>query len=91
MNEKINEIKRTLMDRYCVVLSKQHTQEYISYYFYLDYHRDIIKSYEKAHYQSKEGFRKKWKKTETEITIQDFLNNTVYDLLNRGYELENIG
>ena len=88
MNEKINEIKKHLMDRYCVALGKQCTKEYIVYYFYLDYNEPIVKKYEKCHYQSKEGYRKKWKATEAKMSIQKFLDDVVYDLLNRGYELE---
>lgn len=91
MSEKINEVKKHLLGRYSVALGKQCTQEYIIYYFYLDYNKNVIKKYEKVHYQSSEGYRKKWKATETEITIQKFLDDIVYDLLNRGYKLEPMG
>lgn len=88
MNNKIYEIKKQLMEKYCVALGKQCTKEYIIYYFYLDYDKDIIIECEKIHYQSKEGYRKNGKKQKIEITIQKFLDDVVYDLLNRGYELE---
>lgn len=91
MNDKINEVKKHLLGRYTVVLGKQCKQEYIEYYFYLDYNKTYIKKYEKVHYQSREGYCKKRKVKETEITVQKFLDDIVYDLLNRGYELEPMG
>ena len=91
MNEEINEVKKHLLGRYTVALAKQCTQEYIVYYFYLDYNKNVINKYEKAHYQNSEGYRKKWKDKEIEVTIQKFLDNIVYDLLNRGYKLEPMG
>ena len=92
MNNKINEIKKHLLERYSVALAKQCKQEYIVYHFYLDYdNKDIIKKYGKFHYRNSKGDLKKWKITRTEIHIHKFLNEIVYDLLNRGYTLDPMG
>lgn len=87
MDKKIDKIKRHLLERYCVSLGKQCTQEYIVYYFYLDHNKSVIKRYEKVHYKNNKGYVKKREDIETKINIQKFLD-IICDLLNRGYELE---
>lgn len=89
MNEKITLIKNELMEHKCVSLAKQCKQEYIVYTFNTNVKRENIIRFYKDHYSDKNLTKlKKNKKKLTKIPIQKFLDIVVFDLLNRGYELE---
>ena len=88
IREKLYKIKTILLERYFVTLGKQCTGEYIIYTFYFDRNKNYIVKYQKAHYQSKEGYRKKWRMYDVQMPVNEFVANTALDLLNRGYELE---
>lgn len=89
MNEKIKEIENVLMDLMNVSLAKQCKQEYIIYTFYTNPKRQQIVRQTKEHFDNRELDNPgKCKKRRVEIPIDKFLNDVVYDLLNRGYELE---
>lgn len=89
MNRKIEEIKKVLMDLRNVSLAKQCKNEYIVYTFYADLKRENIIRETKEHFADKElnGERKSTKK-KLNIPINQFLDEVIYDLLERGYELE---
>ena len=89
MNEKIEAIKTELELYMQVSLAKQHTNEYIVYTFYTNVKRKTVIRQRKEHYKDRElNNPGKSKKTNVDIPIDKFLDNIVYDLLNRGYELE---
>ena len=78
------------MDLMNVSLAKQCKQEYIIYTFYTNPKRQQIVRQTKEHFDNRELDNPgKCKKRRVEIPIDKFLNDVVYDLLNRGYELEN--
>lgn len=89
MNEKIKEIEKFLMEWMVVSLSKQCKQEYIVYTFYINTKREKVIIQIKEHFGNKELDNPgKYKKKKIEIPIDVFLNEMVYELLNKGYELE---
>ncbi len=89
MNEKIKEIENVLNKNMIVALSKQCNSELIIYTFYSDPRKQIITRQINEHFTDKtlNNIIKK-KNVRVEIPIKKFLDEIVYDLLNRGYALE---
>ena len=89
MNEEINRIKKYLEEHTCVSLARQCSQEYIVYTYYLNYECTTIIKLIKEHFLNRdlkeEGKKKRWK---IKIPVEKFLNDTIYDLITRGYKLE---
>ena len=91
MNEKIYAVKNHLMNNKFVALSKQCKKEFIVYCFYLDATGNMIHLQKKTHYANRDlSGGKNRKLRRVEISLRDFLDNTVYDLINRGYELDTL-
>ena len=89
MNEKIKEIEKVLMDLMNVSLAKQCKHEYVIYTFYTNPNREMIIRQRKEHFANRELDNSgKYRVKKVEIPIEKFLDDVVYDLLNRGYELE---
>ena len=91
MNDKTKEIKDYFEKHGVVYLGKQCKQEYILYSYYASIlKRDSINSMRKVHFKNKDSktlIIAKNKEKRVEISIDDFFCNTIYDLINRGYEL----
>lgn len=89
MNEKIKEVENVLMELMNVSLSKQCKEEYIVYTFYTNLKRENIIRQVKEHFSDKDlNNPGKIKRKKVEIPIKNFLDDVVYDLINRGYTLE---
>ena len=89
MNEKIKEIETVLNENMLVSLSKQCKGEFIIYTFHFNPRKIMVTRQVKEHFSDRElNNAKKRKMKRVEIPIKDFLDNMVYDLLNRGYALE---
>lgn len=89
MNEKIKEIENVLKENMLVALSKQCKGEFIIYTFYTNPRRQIVTKQIKEHFTDRElNNAGKRKMKRVEISIKKFLDDIVYDLLNRGYTLE---
>lgn len=89
MNEKIKEIEKCLMEHMQVSLAKQCKQEYVLYTFHTNTKSEkVIRQY-KEHFENRELDNPgKYKRKKIDIPINVFLDEVVFDLLNRGYELE---
>lgn len=89
MKEKIKEIENVLNRNMIVALSKQCKKEIVIYTFYYNPRKEIITHQIKEHFADKElNNSGKRKRKKVEIPIKKFLDDIVYDLLNRGYTLE---
>ena len=89
MNEKIKEVENVLMELMNVSLSKQCKKEFIVYTFYTNSKREKIIRQTKEHFADRDlNDAGKFKRKIVEIPIKKFLDNIVFDLLNRGYTLE---
>lgn len=89
MNEKIKEIENVLMEIMNVSLAKQCKKEYIVYTFYTNTKKEMVIRQIKEHFENRNLDNPgKFKRNKVEIPIRKFLDEIVYDLLNRGYELE---
>ena len=89
MGEKIKAIKDYFIKYGHVSVSKQCTKEYIVYSFYSNYERNLITRQLKRHFKSKDldGGKTKHRKR-VQITFNKFFDDIIYDLVSRGYELE---
>ena len=88
MNEKIKAIKDYFMEHGHVNLAKQCKNEYIIYFFSANYARDTVIRQNKQHFKNRDLEGRKSKRKEVCIPVNKFFDEVVYDLLNRGYELE---
>lgn len=88
MNEKIKAIKKYFMKNGNVFLAKQCKKEYIIYFFSANFERNAVVRQNKQHFKSRELDEEKSKKKNVYIPLDTFFDETVLDLLNRGYELE---
>ena len=84
----MNRIKDYLQENRCVFLAKQCKQEYIVYAYYLNYNGTAITIMNKQHYKNRDLECGKSKRKKIKIPIEKFFDNTMYDLLIRGYKLE---
>ena len=77
------------MDLRNVSLAKQCKNEYIVYTFYTELKIEDIIRETKEHFADKElNEKRKSTKKKLNILINQFLDEVIYDLLERGYELE---
>lgn len=88
MNEKIKAVKDYLEDHRYVSLAKQCKQEYIVYSYYTNFEGNAINRVLKQYYKNRDLEGGKTKRRKVEIPITKFLDDVIYDLLNRGYTLE---
>lgn len=88
MNEKIKSIKDYFMENGCVHLAKQCKKEYIIYFFSANYARDTAVRQNKQHFKNRDLEGGKSNRKKVCIPLDKFFDEVVYDLLNRGYELE---
>ena len=88
MNEKIKVIKDYFMENGCVHLAKQCKKEYIIYIFSANSERNAVIRQNKQHFKNRDLEGGKTKRKKVYITLDKFFNDVVFDLLNRGYELE---
>lgn len=78
------------MQNGCVYLAKQCKKEYIIYLFSANFERNAVVRQNKMHFKSRDLQEGKNKKKSIYIPLDTFFYETVYDLLNRGYELETL-
>lgn len=71
-----------------VFLAKQCKKEYIIYSFSCNFERNAIVRQNKQHFKSRDLDDGKFKRKKVNIPLNIFFDEVVYDLLNRGYELE---
>lgn len=88
MNEEMNRIKDYFKENRWVSLAKQCKQEYIVYSYFLNYEGTAIVRLNKQHFKNRNLEGGKSKRRKIEIPIEKFFNDTIYDLLMRGYKLE---
>lgn len=88
MNEEMNRIKDYFKENRCVFLAKQCKQEYIIYSYFLNYEGTAIVRLNKQHFKNRDLEGGKSKRRKIEIPIEKFFDDTIYDLLMRGYKLE---
>lgn len=88
MNEEMNRIKDYFKEYRWVSLAKQCKQEYIVYSYFLNNEGTAIVRLNKQHFKNRDLEGGKSKRRKIEIPIEKFFNDTIYDLLMRGYKLE---
>lgn len=88
IGEKLEVVKDFFNKHHHVSLAKQCKMEYIMYSFFSNCENTAITRQIKTHFKSRDltGGKRKIKKIE--ININHFFNETIYDLLTRGYELD---
>ena len=69
-------------------MAKQCKQEYIVYSYFLNNEGTAIVRLNKQHFKNRDLEGGKSKRRKIEIPIEKFFNDTIYDLLMRGYKLE---
>lgn len=91
MNEEMNRIKDYFKEHKCVFLAKQCKQEYIVYSYFLNYDGTVMLNKQCFKNRDLEGGKikiGKSKRRKIKISIEKFFDDTIYDLLIRGYKLE---
>ena len=88
MNEEMNRIKDYFKEYRWVSLAKQCKQEYIVYSYFFNNEGTAIVRLNKQHFKNRDLEGGKSKRRKIEIPIEKFFNDTIYDLLMRGYKLE---
>lgn len=88
MNEEMNKIKNYFKENRCVFFAKQCKQEYIVYAYYLNYNGTTITRMNKQHFKNRNLIGGKNKRRKIEIPIEKFFDDIIYDLLSRGYKME---
>jgi hypothetical protein len=88
MNEKFKAIKDYFEEHGHVALAKQCKKEYIVYSYYTNFEGNVINRMLKQHFKNRDLEVGKNKRKKVEIPIAKFFKDVIYDLLNRGYELE---
>ena len=90
MNEKLKQIEKTLLEKGQINLGKQCKGEYIIYNFYnLTNDNKIMMRMCKEHYSdsSFNELKKSSKNTLINKSLREVIDNDVYDLLIKGYDL----
>ena len=93
MNEKLKQIEKTFLEEREINLGKQCKGEYIIYNFYnLTTDNSTVKRMSKEHYSdnSLNELKKSSKHTRINKSFREVIDNDVYNLLLRGYELVSI-
>ena len=81
-------VKDYFMEHRCVSLAKQCKQEYIVYSYFLNYRGTAVVRFNKQHFKNRDLEGVKSKRRKVEIPIEKFFDDIIYDLLVRGYKLE---
>lgn len=90
MNERLKEIERILLEERGVDLGKQCKDEYIIYSFFnITSDNSTVKRMSKEHYadSSLKDMKKSSKHTLVNKSLRETIDDVVYNLLLRGYEL----
>lgn len=90
MNEKLKQIEKTFLEEREINLGKQCKGEYIIYNFYnLTSDNKTVKSMSKEHYSdnSLNELEKSSKRPLINKSLREVIDNDVYELLLRGYDL----
>lgn len=90
INEKIKHIEKVFKEERAINLGKQCKGEYIIYEFYnLTKDNSIVKRMEKSHYSDStlSECKKASKQTLLNKPLREVMDNDVYNLLLRGYDL----
>lgn len=90
MNEKLNQIEKLLIEERGVELGKQCKGEYIVYEFYFPTNdNSVVRRMCKYHYTDNtlSVCKKQSKNTFINKPLREVIDNVVYDLLLRGYDL----
>lgn len=90
MGEKLKQIEKELIEERAVNLGKQCKGEYIVYNFYnITKDNSVVKRMCKEHYSDStlSELKKCSKNTFINKPLKEVINNDIYDLLLRGYEL----
>lgn len=88
LNEEMNKIKEYFKENNWVSLGKQCKQEYIVYSYFLNNEGTTITRLNKQHFKNRDLEGGKSKRRKIEIPVEKFFDDTIYDLLIRGYKLE---
>ena len=88
MNEEMSKIKDYFKKYRQVSLAKQCKQEYIVYSYFLNNEGTTIVRLNKQHFKNRDLEGGKSKRRKIEIPIKKFFDDIIYDLLVRGYKLE---
>lgn len=88
MNEKMKTIRDYFEKNGYVSLAKQCKQEYIIYSYYRNYEGNGVQRMLKQHFKNRDLEGGKTKRRKIDFSINRFFDEVVYDLINRGYELE---
>lgn len=88
MNEEMDRIKDYFKEYRCVSLAKQCKQEYIVYSYFSNNDGTAIIRLNKQHFKNRDLECGKSKIRKVEIPIRKFFDDIIYDLLIRGYRLE---
>ncbi len=90
MNEKLKQIEKVFLEERDINIGKQCKGEYIIYNFYcLTKDNKIVKRMCKEHYSdsSLNELKKSSKRTLINKPLREVIDNDIYDLLMRGYDL----
>lgn len=90
MNEKLKKIEETFIEERDISLGKQCKGEYIIYNFYnLTKDNSIVKRMSKEHYSDStlNQCKKCSKRTLLNKSLREVIDNDIYNLLLRGYDL----
>lgn len=93
INEKLKEIEKVLLEERSIDLGKQCKGEYIIYNFYnITSDNSVVKRMCKEHYSdsSLKELRKCSKHTLINKSLRETIDDVVYNLLLKGYELVNV-
>lgn len=88
MNEEMSKIKDYFKKYRWVSLAKQCKQEYIVYSYFLNNEGTTIVRLNKQHFKNRDLEGGKNKRRKIEIPIEKFFDDIIYDLLSRGYKME---
>ena len=88
MNEELDRIKDYFLENRYVSLAKQCKQEYIIYSYFLNYEGTVVVRLNKQHFKNRDLEGGKSKRRKIKIPTEKFFNDTIYELLVRGYRLE---
>lgn len=90
MKEKLKQIEKVLIEEREINLGKQCKEEYIIYNFYhINKDNSVVKRMCKEHYSDStlSQLKKRSKHTLINKPLREVIDNVVYDLLLRGYDL----
>lgn len=90
INEKIYEIEQLLLNHDLVRLGKQCKKEYIMYTFVIDPEENAIRSIKRHYSNSNLDNERKVTENKYDVFLHKFIDDTIWKLLEEGYELETL-